>query len=84
MTTNPMLMQLQSDLTGVEICKPKMAESTALGAAMCAGAAVGFWDIPMAVSIPMESWTPTFTDNERDMRYARWKEAVERSFGWNT
>lgn len=83
MTANNLLMQLQANLTGVKVIKPKMAESTALGAAMVAGAAVGIWDMKETVEIPTEIWEPTYTENERDMRYSRWKMAVERSMGWD-
>ncbi|XP_022902875.2 glycerol kinase 2 [Onthophagus taurus] len=83
MTTNSMLMQLQADLTGVTIGKPKMAESTALGAAMCAGAAMGCWNVLPPMDIPLQAWPPKLKENERDVRYARWKDAVERSFGWD-
>lgn len=84
MTASPLLMQLQSDLTGVQIIKPLMAESTALGAAMVAGAAVGHWDIHNTkLKMPVKTWKPKFTENERDVKYYRWKEAVERSMGWD-
>ncbi|GAB0097048.1 Glycerol kinase [Sergentomyia squamirostris] len=85
MTENRLLMQLQSDLIGLEIIKPRMAETTALGAAMMAACAVGKWDIK-TVEVPMESirYEPKIGVDERDMRYSKWKMAVERSFGWDT
>lgn len=84
MTASNLLMQLQSDLIGMDVMRPKMAETTALGAAMVAGRAVGVWDIEK-VEIPMEAtiFSPKITDNERDVRYSKWKMAVERSFGWD-
>ncbi|CAG9764083.1 unnamed protein product [Ceutorhynchus assimilis] len=83
MTANSLLMQLQSDLAGVKVQKPTMAESTALGAAMVAGAAVGLWDLSRAMDIPCETWAPKLSENERDIRYAKWKLAVERAMGWD-
>lgn len=84
MTANPLLMQLQADLAGIHIIKPEMAESTALGAAMMAGAAVGCWDLNVSLEMPSHTWIPKFTEDERDIRYTRWKMAVERSMGWHT
>lgn len=84
MTANSLLMQLQADLAGVTVMKSSMAESTALGAAMVAGAAVGAWDIEGApLDIPANKWTPRYSENERDVRYAKWKMAIERSTGWD-
>ncbi|XP_055701543.1 glycerol kinase [Phlebotomus papatasi] len=84
MTENRLLMQLQSDLIGLEIIKPKMAETTALGAAMMAACAVGKWDVK-SIEVPMESikYEPKIGVDERDMRYSKWKMAVEKSFGWD-
>ncbi|XP_017771720.1 PREDICTED: glycerol kinase [Nicrophorus vespilloides] len=84
MTANSLLMQLQADLAGVTVNKPNMAESTALGAAMVAGAAVGCWDIVNTpLEIPFQTWSPRYTENERDVCYVRWKNAVERAMGWD-
>lgn len=82
MTANSLLMQLQSDLTGITIVKPNMSESTALGAAMIAGAGVGKWNISEKLNIGVDIWLPRLTGNERDIRYCKWKEAIERSLGW--
>ncbi|XP_044268892.1 glycerol kinase [Tribolium madens] len=84
MTANSLLMQLQADLAGIPVMKSSVAESTALGAAMVAGAAVGCWDIEGApFDIPAYKWTPRYSENERDVRYAKWKMAIERSMGWD-
>lgn len=83
MTANPLLMQMQADLAGVTVKRPTMAESTALGAAMVAGAAVGHWDPHRPLTIPSEIWQPKITDDERDVRYSKWKMAVERAMGWD-
>ena len=84
MTENKLLMQTQSDLIGLKIVKPKMAETTALGAAMMAGYAVGVWDLER-VEVPMETELikPKIAEDERDMRYSKWKMAIERSLGWD-
>lgn len=84
MTANALLMQLQADLAGVNVIKPNMAESTALGAAMAAGAAMNCWDIMGApLEILCDKWTPKYTEDERDIRYSKWKMAVERAIGWD-
>lgn len=84
MTANSLLMQLQADLAGVSIAKPEMAESTALGAAMVAGAAIGYWNLAeSSIEIPLKVWNSRTTEDERDVRYSRWKMAVERSMGWD-
>lgn len=83
MTANSLLMQMQSDLTGVTVIKPQMAESTALGAAMVAGAAVGHWDLDNILKISATKWEPQITENERDVKYSKWKMAVERAMGWD-
>lgn len=85
MTENKLLMQTQADLIGMKIIKPKMAETTALGAAMVAGFAVGAWDLErVEVAMETELIKPQIDENERDMRYSKWKMAIERSMGWDT
>lgn len=83
MTANSLLMQLQADLGGVKVVKASMAESTALGAAMVAGAAVDLWDLTNRMDIPCDVWTPKMNDDERDVRYSKWKLAVEKAMGWD-
>ncbi|XP_060520451.1 glycerol kinase isoform X2 [Cylas formicarius] len=83
MTANTLLMQLQSDLTGITVIKPEMAESTCLGAAMVAGAAVGVWDLNAPMELPSQVWEPKLNDDERDMRYSKWNMAIEKAMGWD-
>lgn len=83
MTANVLLMQLQADLAGITVVKPDMAESTALGAAMVAGAAVGYWNLVNPLVLPSKKWTPGYTEDERDVRYTRWKMAIERTMDWS-
>lgn len=84
MTSNELLMQLQADLTGLTVLRPTMMEATALGVAMVAGRAVGKWDM-LSVQVPLGSveYRPLIGEDERDVRYAKWKMAVERSLGWD-
>ncbi|KAL1457411.1 hypothetical protein WDU94_007647 [Cyamophila willieti] len=85
MTGNKSLMQLQADLSGVPVIRPLMAEATALGAAMAAGCADGInaWD-PATMPPPCsDEFYPSIDENERDMRYVKWKKGVKRSMGWD-
>ncbi|OXA60911.1 glycerol kinase isoform X2 [Folsomia candida] len=86
MTISDSLMQLQSDILGIDTVRPSMSETTALGAAMAAGSAEGInvWDINSEdySKIISDVFEPKITQHERDERYWRWKEAVKRSCGW--
>lgn len=84
-TANSLCMQMQADIMGVEISKPLIAETTALGAAYAAGLAVGFWSSPQELRkqwVQACSWLPTTTHERRESGYAQWKRAVERSLNW--
>lgn len=82
---NNLLMQFQADILGVAVQRPKVAETTALGAAYLAGLAVGFWSSKEEVA---EQWAidrtfePQMSADQRDKLYAGWKRAVERSLHW--
>ncbi len=85
MSVNELLMQFQSDLLGVPVVRPKITETTAVGAAYAAGLAVGFWkdrDELRSNWSEDKRWTPKMSVDERDARYAMWKRAVDRSLGW--
>lgn len=85
MTANSLLMQLQADLIGLTVLRPAMTEATALGVAMVAGRAVGEWDMSPAgpvIELDCSEFRPRIGADERDVRYSKWKLAVERSFGW--
>src|SRR2546428_1998591 len=79
---NNLLMQFQADVLGVPVQRPKVAETTALGAAYLAGLAVSFWESPQEVA---EHWAidrtfdPKMSEEQREELYAGWKRAVERS-----
>jgi len=85
MVGNDLLMQFQADLLGVPVVRPKVAETTALGAAYAAGLAVGFWDNleDLRQNWQMDkTWEPQMDEAKREQMYHDWKRAVERSFDW--
>jgi glycerol kinase len=85
MAVNDLLMQFQADVLGVEVVRPKVTETTALGAAYAAGLAVGFWsdfDDLRSKWQQDKVWTPQMPVAERDELYRNWQKAVERSFNW--
>uniref|UniRef100_A0A8C3LTF4 glycerol kinase n=1 Tax=Chrysolophus pictus TaxID=9089 RepID=A0A8C3LTF4_CHRPC len=88
MTNNKVLMQLQSDILCIPVVKPSMPETTALGAAMAAGAAegVGIWSLNPGdlTAVTCERFEPQINPEESEYRYARWKKAVMKSMGWET
>ncbi|MBM3791433.1 MAG: glycerol kinase GlpK, partial [Acidobacteria bacterium] len=84
-TANGSLMQLQADILGVEVVRPVIMETTALGAAYAAGLAVGFWKSAAELESHWKadrSWEPRWSRARRDQGYAGWKKAVERSLNW--
>jgi glycerol kinase len=85
MTANELLMQFQADVLGVPVIRPKVTETTALGAAYAAGLAVGFWsgqDELRERWAEDKRWEPSMSDEDRDAQHAKWKKAVERSLDW--
>ena len=84
-TLNELCMQIQSDVLGVDVVRPKVAETTALGAAYAAGLAVGYWADPEDLRANWQEgrrWTPQWTSEQRDKGFAGWHMAVERTLGW--
>ncbi len=85
MVFNNLLMQFQSDVLGVPVIRPVVAETTALGAAYAAGLAVGYWaeveDLRANWARGAE-WSPAMSAELRDKEYAQWKKAVTRTFAW--
>jgi glycerol kinase len=82
---NDLLMQLQADLLGVRVQRPKVTETTALGAAYLAGLAVGFWPGKEEIAAQWQAdaeFVPQMTDRRRDALYAGWQRAVERARKW--
>lgn len=85
MVHNELLMQFQADVLGVPVIRPKVAETTALGAAYAAGLAVGFWQNTdeMRQNWGMDkTWQPSADDTARTKLYRQWKKAVTRTFDW--
>lgn len=86
MCNSDLCMQTQSDLISIPVVRPAMRETTALGAAIAAGLAVGVWDsIDELRAVNMEGSTtfkPAISKEESSSRFARWEKAVEMSKGW--
>jgi glycerol kinase len=84
-TVNDFLMQLQADVLGVAVVRPKVHETTALGAAYAAGLATGLWagldELQTNWGVD-RSFEPQWNEARREEAYAGWKRAVERSRGW--
>ncbi|HSR67740.1 MAG TPA: glycerol kinase GlpK [Acidobacteriota bacterium] len=84
-TVNDTLMQLQADILGVPVERPKVLETTALGAAYAAGLAVGYWGGTEDLAANWRSdrqWDPRWSDEQREEGYAGWKKAVQRTLDW--
>ncbi len=85
MVYNELLMQFQADLLGVPVIRPKVSETTALGAAYAAGLAVGFWKDETELRANWgkdKQWQPSMPQEKSDRLYAGWKKAVTRTFDW--
>ena len=84
-SANNFLMQFQSDILGVDVIRPKVVETTALGSVYLAGLAVGFYkdkdDIRANVSVD-RTFNPDMDREVRKNLVEGWEEAVKRSFGW--
>jgi glycerol kinase len=87
MVVNDTLMQFQADLLNVPVIRPKVTETTALGAAYAAGLAVGFWadeDDLRRQWAEDKRWEPSMDEGHREQLYGRWKRAVQRTLDWAT
>ena len=85
MVGNELLMQFQADILDAPVIRPRVTETTALGAAYAAGLAVGYWqdtDELRANWAVDKTWTPMMSAAMRDHNYAAWKKAVGKSFDW--
>jgi glycerol kinase len=85
MVVNELLMQFQSDILGVPVVRPKVIETTALGAAYAAGLAVGYWNSTQDITDNWgvdKRWHPQMDESRRARLYASWNKAVARSFDW--
>ena len=85
MVGNDLLMQFQADQLNLRVVRPRVFETTALGAAYAAGLAVGFFkeieDLRTRWAAD-QTWTPSIDQGKRDEMYRLWKKAVARSFDW--
>jgi glycerol kinase len=85
MVVNELLMQFQADILDVPVVRPKVIETTALGAAYAAGLATGVWagteDLVRNWSAD-KRWHPAMERSEREQLFTRWSKAVERSLDW--
>ncbi|MQS35885.1 glycerol kinase GlpK [Streptomyces katsurahamanus] len=85
MTANGLLMQHQADVLGVPVIRPKVSETTCLGAAYAAGLATGVWSGTEELKAHWQrevEWVPRMEAETREREYGNWLKAVERSFGW--
>ena len=86
-SVNDKLMQFQADLLNAAVRRPVVSETTALGAAYLAGLAVGYWndlaDVTRNWALDRE-FKPQLASAERDARYRRWKDAVQRTLHWES
>ena len=85
MVSNQTLMQFQADMLGVPVVRPKVAETTALGAAYAAGLAVGFWSGLEELRANWgedHRWQPSIAEADRDRLLRQWRKAVTKSMGW--
>lgn len=85
MVANELLMQFQADILDVDVVRPQVAETTALGAAYAAGIAVGFWGGEQDVIdnwAEDKRWSSTMESSERDRQYRLWKKAVSKTLDW--
>jgi glycerol kinase len=82
---NDLCMQMQSDVLGIAVCRPSGTEATALGAAIAAGRAVGYWPEEAELELPALStreWQPTWSGRRREAGYADWTRALQKSMDW--
>ncbi|WP_046507195.1 glycerol kinase GlpK [Streptomyces odonnellii] len=85
MTANNLLMQHQADVLGVPVIRPRVSETTCLGAAYAAGLATGVWSDLDELKAHWKrdaEWSPAMAADAREREYANWRKAVERSLGW--
>ncbi|MGA8741761.1 MAG: glycerol kinase GlpK [Terracidiphilus sp.] len=83
---NDLMMQFQADVLGVPVVRPRVTETTALGAAYLAGLATGFWANPDELRAKRQGdvrFEPRMDASERAQRRGRWQRAVERSKNWS-
>jgi glycerol kinase len=78
-------MQFQADILNVPVVRPRITETTALGAAYAAGLATGFWRSTEELLSNWQKdkeWLPDMLESIREKQYTKWKKAVTRTFDW--
>ncbi len=84
-SANDLLMQMQADFSGVPVVRPRVLETTALGAAYLAGLAVGFWSGVTEIASQWQAdrrFEPNIRPDERSAKLARWHKALARARDW--
>lgn len=84
-TQNKLCMQIQADILQIEVSRPVVAETTALGAAYAAGLAVGVWENKEELRAQWEEgnhWAPSIAREEAKFGLDQWKKAIERTLNW--
>ena len=84
-SANDMLMQMQADLLGVRVVRPRNTEATAMGAAYLAGLSVGYWKTPEVIAQQWQAehvFEPTMAEKDRAAMRDRWNQALGRATGW--
>ncbi|CAJ0642406.1 9306_t:CDS:1, partial [Entrophospora sp. SA101] len=86
MTNSDICMQIQSDILNIEVNRPAMRETTALGAAIAAGFAVKIWnsldDLKNVNTKGHTIFSPKITNEEAQIKFEQWEKAVQRSLDW--
>ena len=85
-SANNFLMQFQADIINMNVIRPKIIETTALGAAFLAGRGTGTWESKKDIQgkwVPDKVFIPSMDDDTRKRKYSGWKKAVERSMNWD-
>jgi len=83
---NNLLLQMQANILGVPVVRPKIVETTALGAAYLGGLAVGLWSDTEVISGLWQEdrrFEPQWSEAERAAKRSRWHQAVERAKSWS-
>ena len=84
-STNNMLLQFQADLLGIPVVRPRITETTALGAAYLAGLAIGFWQSQQEIAALWareRTFTPTLASDAVNTQMRGWLKAIEKSKGF--
>jgi glycerol kinase len=87
MTNSTLLMQFQADILSIPVVRPRVLETTALGAAYAAGLTSGFWKDEEELQLHWQEerrWMPQIEGDRREQLLGQWKKAVERTLAWSS